>query len=93
MKLNVLPFYLWLLRTNLWGIILYRRYQRLPKPLISLLSKLGVHPKSKLIALQVEGLNHPIWARYQSSDVDVFYQIFVDEEYFFWRNQKMLISF
>ncbi len=81
MKINALPFYLWLLKDNLWGIIIYRRYRQLPKPIISILSKLGLNPKNKDIILKAKEYQHPIWARYQSSDVDVFYQIFIDEEY------------
>jgi FkbM family methyltransferase len=81
MKLKALPFYLWLFKSGFWGIILYRRYRRLPKPLLSILSKLGFNPKNKYINLQIPKYEHPIFARYQASDLDVFYQIFVEEEY------------
>lgn len=81
MKLNALPFYLWLFRSGFWGILLYRRYRHLPKPVLSILSKLGINPKNKYIPLYLEGYNHPIWARSHSSDIDVFYQIFIEEEY------------
>ncbi len=74
MKLNALPFYSWLFRSGLWGILLYRRYQRLPKPLVSILSKLGLNLKNKYISLPLKGYEHPILARYQSSDLDVFFK-------------------
>lgn len=83
MELKAIPFYLWLVRSHQWDILLYRRYRRLPKLLISVLNKVGVNPKNELISLQPEGYEYPIWARYQSSDLDVFYQIFVEEEYAF----------
>ncbi len=81
MKINAIPFYLWLFKAGFWRIIIYRRYRRLPKPILAILSKLGFNPKNKHIILKAKEYQHPIWARYQSSDVDVFYQIFIDEEY------------
>jgi FkbM family methyltransferase len=81
MKLSALPYYSWFFKAGIWGILIYRRYKRLPKPIISLMSKLGFNPKSKYILLKAKGCEHPIWARSLSSDIDVFYQIFIEEEY------------
>lgn len=81
MKLHVLPVYLWLFKAGLWEIILYKRYRRLPKPIISILSQFGFNPKNKDVSLNIKGYDHPIWARYQSSDIDVLYQIFGEKEY------------
>lgn len=81
MKLNAFPVYLWLFKAGLLGIIIYRRYRRLPKSILSIISKLGFNPENKHINLNAQGFSHPILARYQSSDVDVFYQIFIEEEY------------
>jgi FkbM family methyltransferase len=53
----------------------------LPRTLLSILSKLGFNPKNKYISLYIKGYENPIWARYQSSDIDVLYQIFGEEEY------------
>ncbi|MEC4813038.1 MAG: FkbM family methyltransferase [Scytonema sp. PMC 1069.18] len=46
-----------------------------------MLSKLGLEPKNRYLKLHLPKYEHPIYARYQSSDLDVFYQIFVEEEY------------
>ncbi|GAB1542687.1 hypothetical protein NUACC21_53610 [Scytonema sp. NUACC21] len=40
-----------------------------------------MNPKNKYVTLQIPGYKHPIFVRYQSSDVDVLYQIFGEEEY------------
>jgi FkbM family methyltransferase len=81
MKTSIFLFYLWLLKAGLWKVLLYRRYRRLPQSLIFILSKLGFNPENKFITLFLEGCEHQIWARYQSTDLDVFYQIFIEEEY------------
>lgn len=81
MKLHVLPVYLWLFRAGLWEIILYKRYQRLPKKIDLILSKLGLSLNPKYISLKIKGYKYPMWARYKSSDIDVLYQIFGEKEY------------
>jgi len=82
MKVSVFLFYLWLFKAGFWGIIIYRRYRRLPKPILAVLSKIGLNLENKYISLKAKGCKYPVWARYQSSDLDVFYQIFIEEEYF-----------
>ena len=95
MKVSAFPFYLWLFKAGFWGIIIYRRYRRLPKPILAILSKLGLNLENKYISLKAKGCKHPVWARYQSSDLDVFYQIFIEEEYFALNNlqeSKLIID-
>jgi FkbM family methyltransferase len=46
-----------------------------------LLEKCGISVKGRLISLHVTGHRFPIRARYGSSDLDVFEQIFVQEEH------------
>lgn len=81
MNFNAKDFYLWLVSAGLWRIILYRRYRKLPQKLLGTLSKLGFNPQNECVPLSLKDYEHPIWARYQSSDVDVFYQIFIEREY------------
>jgi FkbM family methyltransferase len=81
MKAGIFLFYVWLLKAGLWQVILYRRYRCLPNKITSFLSHLGLNFKNKFIPMHIEGYNYPVWARFKSTDLDVFYQIFIEEEY------------
>lgn len=65
-------------KTGFWGIITYKA---IPKPLCSVLSKLGIELKNRYFSLHVKGYEHPVLFRYGSSDSPVLYQSLVAQEY------------
>ncbi len=47
----------------------------------SLLNTLGFKMKSRSFPIRLKGVRHPFWGRFQTSDPDVFNQIFIEQEY------------
>ena len=47
----------------------------------SLLTLVGINVKNRHIAIRMKGFNHPFYARFGSSDIGVFNQIFSEQEY------------